>query len=308
MQDLTSKRTYVPGRVSTVIATYNMAKFLSQAVESALNQTYRDVEVCIVDDGSTDNTAELFERWCGDPRIKLGTQKNAGQAVAKNHGARLGSGEYVAFLDADDFWTPDKLDKQLPLFALPRVGVVYAGCQRVDETGQRLPRGDWNPHSGKVTGELLLENFVPYVTAVVRHEAFDKVGGFDESLGMGIDWDLWLRMSVEHEFAYVEDVLTMYRVWPGQMSNKYRQRLDAALHIMGRFLDRYPHSVRPDQMKQAWAESYVKRGDVLLTAERRRVPAIKEMMKALRYKPAYWPAWRSIARAIVTTRPFKTAT
>jgi hypothetical protein len=175
----------------------------------------------------------------------------------------------------------------------------------MDENGVTLVHGKTRFHRGRITEPLLLENFVPYVTTIVRRSVFEEVGGFDQAIDMGIDWDLWLRISVHHEFDYVDEVLTRYRVWSGQMSKKYRRRLDSSLAIMAAFLEKHPGAVSPEHEKLAWAISYTNRGDVLLTNERKRVPAIREMLKALRYKPLFLPAYRSMARALIRTRPFK---
>lgn len=295
----------VPGRVSVVIATYNMSRFLGKSVQSALDQTYPNLEVCVVDDGSTDDTEQLLAKWRDDPRVIVVRQKNQGQAVAKNRGAKETRGEFIAFLDADDYWLPTKIEKQMALFAKPATAVVYTEISCVDENDKELPHGEVRRHRGRVTEQLLLENFVPYVTTVVRRSAFEEVQGFDEAIDMGIDWDLWLRISVRHEFDYVPENLTRYRVWSGQMSKKYRRRLDSSMAIMDAFLKNHHGAVSREHEKLAWAISYTNRGDVLLVNERKRVPAIREMLKALRYKPLFWPAYRSMARALIRTRPFK---
>lgn len=294
-----------PGRVSVVIATYNMSRFLAESVDSALNQTYRNLEVCVVDDGSTDDTEQVLAKWKDDPRVIVVRQANQGQATAKNRGVKETRGEFIAFLDADDRWLPTKLAKQIPLFEAPRTAVVYTEIGCMDENGNPLVHGKTRRYRGRVTEPLLLENFVPYVTTVVRRGAFEEVRGFDQAIDMGIDWDLWLRISVRHEFDFVDEELTQYRVWSGQMSKKYRRRLDSSMAIMDAFLKKHPGAVSPGHAKRAWAITYTNRGDVLLVNERKRLPAIREMLKALRYKPLFWPAYRSMARALIRTRPFK---
>src|SRR6185437_8958866 len=129
-------------RVSVVIATYNMGRYLPQAVRSVLEQSYPNVEVQIIDDGSSDDTAEVVQQWGEDVRVRVHRQANAGQARAKNEGIARTTGPFVAFLDADDTWLPGKLTRQMPLFAdRPQVGVVYSDYVRMDEEGLPLPKG-----------------------------------------------------------------------------------------------------------------------------------------------------------------------
>jgi glycosyltransferase involved in cell wall biosynthesis len=157
--------------VSVVVATYNMGRYLSQAVQSVLEQSYLNVEVQIVDDGSTDDTPVILTQWDAHPRVRVHRQINGGQARAKNQGVALSRGAFVAFLDADDVWLPEKLTRQMPLFTgRPEIGVVYSDYECIDGEGRPLPKGPTRMHRGKISGALLIENFVSFPTAVVRRE------------------------------------------------------------------------------------------------------------------------------------------
>src|SRR5438477_4036842 len=124
--------------VSVVIATYNMGRYLPEAVQSVLGQSYANVDLQIVDDGSTDDTPAILRRWDGHPRVRLYSQANAGKARAMNQGVALSGGSFIAFLDADDVWLPEKLSRQMPLFAArSEVGVVYSDYERMDGAGAR---------------------------------------------------------------------------------------------------------------------------------------------------------------------------
>ena len=174
--------------VSVVIATYNMGHYLPQAVQSVLGQSYANLDLQIVDDGSTDDTPSMLRRWDGHPRVRIHSQANAGKARAMNQGVALSGGSFIAFLDADDLWLPEKLARQMPLFAArSAVGVVYSDYERMDGEGAPLPKGPTQLHRGRVSGALLIENFVPYSTGVVRRECFERIGGFDETIRMGLD-------------------------------------------------------------------------------------------------------------------------
>lgn len=286
--------------VSVVIATYNMAGYLPLAVRSALDQTYRDIEVLIVDDGSTDGTRNRVEPLLDDPRVRYLQQKNGGQAVAKNHGVRESRGDYVAFLDADDIWEPEKLELQMPLFVRSaRTGVVFSRLAYIDESGARLRVADNELFRGRVTGPLLIRNFIGFGSCVVRKACFDRLGGFDETIGMGIDYDLWLRFSSEYEFDFVDRPLLRYRVWSGQMSNNCRKRYVSGISIMRRFLKRFPRLVDKRTEREAWAHTYVGYGQCLRQVERRVAPALRSYVRALLHLPTYLPAWRAIAATLL---------
>lgn len=289
--------------VSVVIATYNMGHYLPEAVRSVLAQSYPNVDVQIVDDGSTDDTPTIVRQWDAHPRVRLHRQSNAGQAHAKNQGIALSRGDFIAFLDADDVWLPEKLARQMPLFTgRPEVGVVYSGYERMDGEGRPLPKGPTRMHRGRVSGALLIENFVPFPSAVVRREHLERHGAFDETLGMGIDYDLWLRLSAHCQFDFIAEPTVRYRIWPGQMSKNYRQRYESGIRIMQRFLERNPGVVGDSVARRAWAHTYTGRGDSTLWQEKDRVAAFRDYVRALSFRPAYWPAWRSMLRSLVTTR------
>ena len=289
--------------VSVVIATYNMGHYLPEAVRSVLAQSYLNVNVQIVDDGSTDDTPTIVRQWDDHPRVRMHRQSNAGQAHAKNQGIALSRGDFIAFLDADDVWLPEKLARQMPLFTRrPEVGVVYSGYERMDGEGRPLPKGSTHMHRGRVSGALLIENFVPFPSAVVRRECLERHGAFDETLGMGIDYDLWLRLSAHCQFDFIAEPTVRYRIWPGQMSKNYRQRYESGIRIMQRFLERNPGVVGDSVARRAWAHTYTGRGDSTLWHEKDRVAALRDYLRALSFRPAYWPAWRSMLRSLVTTR------
>ena len=289
--------------VSVVIATYNMGQYLPEAVRSVLAQSYPNVDVQIVDDGSTDDTPRIVRQWDAHPRVRLHRQSNAGQAHAKNQGIALSRGDFIAFLDADDVWLPEKLARQMPLFTgRPEVGVVYSGYERMDGEGRPLPKGPTHMHRGRVSGALLIENFVPFPSAVVRRECLERHGAFDETLGMGIDYDLWLRLSAHCQFDFIAEPTVRYRIWPGQMSKNYRQRYESGIRIMQRFLERNPGTVSDSVARRAWAHTYTGRGDSTLWQEKDRVAAFRDYVRALSFRPAHWPSWRAMLRALVTTR------
>ncbi len=292
---MTTPTSTEPLVVSVVVATYNMARYLRAAVESVLDQTYPHLEVHVVDDGSTDDPRSVLAAVLSrDSRLRLHVIPQSGQAKAKNVGIRAATGEFVGFLDADDLWVPDKLERQLPLFDRPQVGVVYSNHLNIDGEGRALPTSWAEPRTGWVTNELFIENFVTGMTAIVRRECFDRVGLFDESMAMGIDYDLWLRISVAYEFAHLDYQTYLYRSWEGQMSRKFGTRLASAISIMQRFLAQHPGVVPPGVENEAWAHTFTYGGEAF-ARQGRPLEALRWLAKAIRVRPSYGPAWRQLA-------------
>ena len=282
-----------------VIATYNMAEYLPLAIRSALAQTYEPIEVIVIDDGSTDGTSEAVRPFLSDARFSYQKHKNGGQAVAKNRGIRGSKGQYVAFLDADDVWVPEKLELQMPLFSQSEaVGVVYSALTYIDEAGRELGRPVHKLYRGRVSGPMLVFNFIGFPTSVVRRECFERLGRFDENLRMGIDYDLWLRFSTQYEFDYVEQPLVRYRQWPGQMSINWNSRYLTGIAIMKRFLHEFPDVVNKRTVNYAWAHTYAGFGSCARGAGRR-IEALRLYLRALRFNPGYVPAWKGIAATLL---------
>jgi glycosyltransferase involved in cell wall biosynthesis len=294
-------------KVSVVITCYKYAHYLPLAMDSVLRQTHRNVEVIMVNDGSPDNTDEVMQRYLSDPRVVYIKQENAGQAVAKNNGIARATGDYIAFLDADDIWADDKLAKQLPLFANPQVGVVYCRVNYMDENGKPYalqPRDLLEPKSGWIVQHLFKDNLIPFCAAVVRRDCFAEVGVMDTSFRMGIDWDLWLRMSVKYQFAYVDEALLNYRVGhSGQMSKNFLVREQDTMRIMRQFIDNHPGLVAPAQIRWAMAYSYCNRGYYFRVDDAGK--SLSFYLKAIRERWFHGQAYLGIAKmmAIQVLKP-----
>lgn len=216
--------------VSLVVATFNHARFLPVALDSALAQTLAGVEVIVVDDGSTDDTPAVLSRYAH--RVRVIRQANRGLAAARNAGLAVARGTYVSFLDADDVVMPTKLAEQVALLeASPAVGWTY--CDVLIETvatGQETRASERFGYSGRTLDgwlfpELIHGNFIPAIAPLIRRGALDSAGGFDDRLTALEDWDLWLRLSLVAEARYSPAVLVRYRVHPGGMSED-RSRMD----------------------------------------------------------------------------------
>ena len=214
--------------ISVVVPTYNRGAAIEPTLNSVLAQTTPVLEILVVDDGSTDGTGDwVKDHYAHEPRVRVISQSNGGVAAARNRGLEAVRGEFVAFLDHDDRWHPDKLRLQLELMQQrPEVGVVYSLWQQVSEDGEIIPghearqvEADWNLPEGEIFFTLIKRNFlismsVPLVrTALVR-----EVGGFDPATVPCDDYDLWLRLSRKTQFAYVREVLVFYQYHQNQQS------------------------------------------------------------------------------------------
>jgi len=211
-------------KVSVVIPTYNSAATVKEAIESVLCQTYADLEINVIDDGSTDDTEKMVRQF-GD-RIRYVKQMNQGVSAARNAGIKQARGEYIAFLDSDDIWLPEKLAEEIPfLESDPKLGLVYCDWSVVSGEGvlhssylKNLPAV-----SGYVFDELIQTGFILTSGVVVRRACLDDVGDFDKSLSIAQDYDLWLRISYRWKVQLVNQCLFTKRNWGGSLSSNLRK-------------------------------------------------------------------------------------
>jgi len=207
--------------VSVVIPTYNRRQFIGEAVASVLAQSHRELEVIVVDDGSTDGTgAFLQQRFGHDQRFRYVPQENAERAVARNTGIRAAQGQWLAFLDSDDLWLPDKLARQVAcVTASPELVLVHTGYTEVDEHNQPLRDILLNRRTEPETafGALVTANFICSATPLIRRDAFDRVGLFNEDRRLLCfeDWEMWTRLAAVGPIQYLREPLARHRFHPG---------------------------------------------------------------------------------------------
>ena len=197
-------------KVSVIIPAYNRAYLVSRAIQSVLNQTYKDFEVIIVDDGSTDNTEEVVKGF-DDKKVRyIKHERNKGVAATRNTGIKATRSKYIAFQDSDDEWLPEKLEKQMAGFrnASSNIGVVYTGFLRIEgDKKTYVPSPEVTQKEGDIHNSLLRGNFVTPQAAVVKRECFEKAGMFDEGISGLEDWELWLRISKYYHFKCIDEPL-----------------------------------------------------------------------------------------------------
>jgi glycosyltransferase involved in cell wall biosynthesis len=209
-----------PSLISIIIPAYNAAKTLGKTIQSVLAQTYAEFELLVIDDGSQDDTLAIAQSIT-DPRIKVFSYPHQGHAASRNRGLDLAQGCYIAFLDADDLWTPDKLAAQYQaLQQTPEAAVAYSWTNFIDEDDQFLRRGSYTNANGNVYTKLLLINFIENGSnPLIRQEALLQVGKFDESLVTSPDWDMWLRLAARFAFVCVPAPQVLYRFSPTSVSS-----------------------------------------------------------------------------------------
>jgi glycosyltransferase involved in cell wall biosynthesis len=216
-----------PGRISVVMPCFNAEAFVGEAIDSVLAQTHPDVEIIVVDDGSSDRSPEIVRSF--GPQVQVLEQRNRGPYPARNAGLRVATGEFVAFLDADDYWHKDCLERLHRALEGGRGDIAYCGWQNV---GERSGREFVPPiyEDGDPVAAFLTNCPWPIHAALTRRRVLSEAGGFSERRFSAMDYDLWLRLlTVTRRLVHVPEVLAFYR-WhgAGQISaTKWRQTLDA---------------------------------------------------------------------------------
>ncbi|MFC1684784.1 glycosyltransferase [Pseudomonadota bacterium] len=234
---------------SIIIPSYNCSPYIDDAIQSILSQEATNIEIIVVDDGSSDSSAEIAEKYA--PIVKVVRQKNQGPAAARNRGVRESKGEFIAFLDGDDVWLPNKLGPQLEFLKNNQnIDIIYGGFERwsadskgnypaVENFVNTKVENSFDPDlSGWIYHKLLLDNYIHIITAVIRRSLFDKVGGFDETLRTGEDYDFWLKAS-QHTKAYkLARPIALYRSNPNSTTRIPRtanNELDVLLHALHKY-------------------------------------------------------------------------
>ena len=241
--------------VSVIMPVYNRQHLVAASADSVLRQTYTNVELIMINDGSTDGTAQVLNDYAAryPGRVQVVHQQNTGQVVARNNGIAVAKGRFIAFLDSDDTWSQDKLEKQMPLF-VDGVGLVYAGIYEVASDGRILrevrPSSDMR---GDIYHRLLVQNAMTGGSVVVIREALERVGLFDPELRAAENWDLWIRIAKEFHVDFFADPLVCYLKHEGNMSADSKFMSQASEQVYAKHLS----DVDSDpKLKKARAHAY----------------------------------------------------
>jgi glycosyltransferase involved in cell wall biosynthesis len=288
--------------VSVILPAYNAADTIAAAVGSVREQTFHDWELIVVDDGSSDGTWDVVSSLTADSdhehAIRL--EQNQGLAAARNTAIARARGEWIALLDADDTWTPEKLDRCMTyLDEHPDLRVVYSPMAAVREDGTPMVGHSKPCHAGWLSEKLFLSIFVHDPATVFHRSVIEEVGGFDESLRVSIGHEFWLRVSTKFEFGLIDQPLAL-RGWSEtsltrskrSRSNRYKVRVLERFYFE-RGGDRL---IPPGKATRRLAKVNYHAGKALL-AEGKRAAAIPYLRKALGYRPTYLRVWGYLLRA-----------
>jgi glycosyltransferase involved in cell wall biosynthesis len=295
--------------VSVIVPAFNAAPFLGEALESVFAQGLAGVEVVVVDDGSTDGTAEVARRFGRGVRVL--TQPRSGSGHARNVGLKETTGDLVAFLDADDVWLPDKMARQLPLLEKdPALGLVFS-----DMVSFGAPEGEAKEEgrsyfrergfTGRCTpASIFLHDMISTPTVVLRRAVLRETGTFDPSLPIGQDTDLWLRIALAHSFAAVPSPLVRRRFHPGNTTRDSRLLARCVVEIGERYLARciagepwMERALREDLARKRWHHAFLE-GCALLRAGQPR-EARRLLAGAIREKPLRARAYAFYLKALL---------
>jgi glycosyltransferase involved in cell wall biosynthesis len=292
-------------KVSVIIPVYNGERYIAATLETVFEQTFRDFEVIVVDDGSTDGTEAILRHY-GSKIVYL-KNDHGGPASSRNLGISVARGDFIAFLDADDLWLPTKLERQVAFAALhPDFGIITTDAATFDHTGVTEASAAAHKYipSGHVLNELLFDNWIGTSCAMVRRECFEKVGPFDqEAFVRGEDWVMWMRIAAIYPVYFLNEVLIHYRV---HSQNYSRADLEKQFRDLFINFDKVERAIpqlaaRPDLMRKARFLVCLRRGTrdlQTLVLEGAR----NKLRMALHYRPWSVRAWLLLGTAHLPLR------
>lgn len=290
--------------VSTIVPAFNAERYLDLAIDSILSQTYSNIEVLIVDNASTDKTADIINAY--GARVRYLREETKGPAAARNRGLAEAQGEYIAFLDSDDLWLPDKTERQVEyLTEHPEYGVCYSHYEYIDENGE-LYHNTWAKHStqtGVVFEDLLRHELQLGIgTMMIRRSSLHEAGNFNEKLITAEDTDLFIRLAKYNQFGYIPGPVARYRSHKESLT-KQQDVPRGTFKSLDYLVERYPelHPSMSPIMGYAYAVRHFARGkgafhkgDYLETRS--------QSLQALKYRPLYLGVWPYLLGSFVPAK------
>jgi glycosyltransferase involved in cell wall biosynthesis len=303
--------------ISVIIPAYNAEKTILSTIESVQKQTYQDLEIIVINDGSTDRTFEIVSN-IRDSRIKIFNYPNGGISEARNRGISHANGEYISFLDADDVWTVEKLEKQLAaLQNKPQASVAYSWVAVMLETSNNLEQiaffsGKKVTFTGNIYSQLLLENFIGNGSNIlVKKEAIAYVGKFDSSVNSCEDWDYYLRLAAKYQFILVPEHQILYRQTAGSTSTKGATMETKGLKVIEKAYQAAPQHLQKQKNSSIarfsiyCGQIYIDRSSDsqdIIKARQRLLKAIKLAPLSLFYKNTYILLLRILRKQLLPTQ------
>jgi glycosyltransferase involved in cell wall biosynthesis len=222
--------------VSVIVPCYNHSKYIEQCITSIFNQTYANIELIVIDDGSKDDSFEKLKQLQKKNTFILESQPNMGLSKTLNKAiTKYAKGKYVACIASDDYWHPSKTETQVKYFeSHPEMGFIFSKAYKINDTGKitgvlpdvKVPECSFNT--------LILNSCIPALTVMINKKAMDEVGLFDEDSYIE-DWDMWLRIADKYPFAFVDEFLAYYRLHGTNISSNYTKMLEAKKRLIGRW-------------------------------------------------------------------------
>lgn len=248
--------------VSVIIPTYNNSDFIVDTINSVLVQDYNNIEIIIINDGSTDDTHKVLLPYMSD--IVYVEQKNKGPSVARNNGIKRAKGDFIAFIDSDDMWMSDKLNRQVEVFHLnPNAAIVYSKvAEYKDDYPNNIRVRPINIESGKIFEKILLSSIIPLSSVMIKKVIFDDIGLFDEDLMTAEDTNLWLRVSMVYTIVGIDEVLVKKRKHSRNISDMHDSIPVGTLDNLNKIVNIYPE-LRPGKYKPM-KNAYLLRGTQLI--------------------------------------------
>lgn len=289
--------------VSVVVPTYNREETISRCIKSVFEQTYRNIEIIVVDDGSTDRTKKEINKFDSDRLNYIRHKDNKGANAARNTGIDASNGDYIAFLDSDDQWHPEKVSKQIEVFEQSEsdVGLVYTGVVRRGPNGEkayRIPK-----YRGEIYKEqLMLDRIGPTSSPMIKRKCFDEVGIFNTDLSARQDYEMWLRITEAFNIDYVDEFLvTLYIDTENRISSNHDSRIRADNEILKEKKDRIENEGWVFQRKVI-AKHYESVG-IYFHSTHSNKPAVNYLIKSIQVWPFHWKSWFMLSLSIVGIGP-----
>lgn len=295
-------------KIAVIIPCYNAQATINKTLESIFEQTYTSFTVYIVNDGSTDNTLDVIndfkQRYA--EKIHIITQHNQGQAVARNKGIQESKEPYIAFIDSDDLWHPEKLQKQLKfLKSHVDIGLCYTQALEIDEKENEIGVILINPsYKDKCFPYLILSNNIVASSVIVKRSVIAQVGLFDTSLNACENWDLWLRISQKFSIDYLDEPLTYYRIHTNNMSNNSDRMYQNRKKVLEKHLLTL-HS--KDKLNNLTAKAFHKHHKLYglqLVEELRLSEARRELIKAMCYNKLDIQSYKILLKTLLGKKIF----
>ena len=268
-------------KVSVILPTFNRANFIVDAINSFKNQTYKNKELIIVDDGSLDHTKSLVKKLL-DKNIFYYFIKNSGQTIARNFGIAKAKGDYICFLDSDDLWYEKKLELQIEYFKENKnIALCYTNLANFDEKLNFKEVSSLQKFGGNIYKKLLKENFIAMSSVMAKVKIIQEFNMLDKKISFAPDYDLWLKISAKYPVGYLDQVLVKYRISNSQISIDKLSRFFSNQNIIKNSLLANKNLLNKKQRQKIWLDFYCKWSYVFFAKKNKKM-ALKLSLKAIK--------------------------